>query len=46
MFAADLDIGNDFLNSWKSISIGDESMDFDFGPISKNKKKTFNFDKE
>ncbi|XP_019162750.1 PREDICTED: uncharacterized protein At4g18490 isoform X2 [Ipomoea nil] len=42
----DLDIGNDFLNSWKSISIGDESMDFDFGPISKNKKKTFNFDKE
>nr|GMC89987.1 uncharacterized protein At4g18490 isoform X1 [Ipomoea batatas] len=46
MFAADLDIGNDFLNSWKSISIGDESMDFDFGPISKNKKKTFNFDTE
>ncbi|CAH9091022.1 unnamed protein product [Cuscuta europaea] len=42
----DLDIGNDFLNSWKSISIGDDAMDFDFGPISKNKKKAFNFDQE
>lgn len=43
----DLDIGNDFLKSFKSVSMGeDDAMDFDFGPISKNKKKTFNFDKE
>ncbi|XP_049385531.1 uncharacterized protein At4g18490 [Solanum stenotomum] len=43
----DLDIGNDFLKSFKSVSMGeDDAMDFDFGPISKNKKKTFSFDKE
>ncbi|XP_059290993.1 uncharacterized protein At4g18490 isoform X2 [Lycium ferocissimum] len=43
----DLDIGNDFLKSFKSVSMGeDDAMDFDFGPISKNKKKTFNFDNE
>ncbi|CAN4078835.1 unnamed protein product [Withania somnifera] len=43
----DLDIGNDFLKSFKSVSTGkDDAMDFDFGPISKNKKKIFNFDKE
>ncbi|KAK4361177.1 hypothetical protein RND71_020129 [Anisodus tanguticus] len=43
----DLDIGNDFLKSLKSVSMGgDDAMDFDFGPISKNKKKAFNFDKE
>lgn len=42
----DLDIGDDFLKSLKSMSMGNDAMDFDFGPISKNKKKTFNFDKE
>ncbi|XP_070023943.1 uncharacterized protein At4g18490 isoform X1 [Nicotiana sylvestris] len=42
----DLDMGDDFLKSLKSMSMGDDAMDFDFGPVSKNKKKTFNFDKE
>ncbi|KAI3498707.1 hypothetical protein L1887_34486 [Cichorium endivia] len=41
----DLDIGDDFLGSWKSMSMGNDGMDFDFGTTSKGKKKDFNFDK-
>ncbi|KAL2494744.1 uncharacterized protein Fot_38501 [Forsythia ovata] len=42
----DLDIGNDFITSWKSMSMAeDNAMDFDFAPVSKDKKKSFNFDK-
>ncbi|KAM7500727.1 hypothetical protein LguiA_025141 [Lonicera macranthoides] len=40
----DLDIGKDFLSSWKSISVA-EDMDFDFGSVTKGNKKTFSFDK-
>ncbi|KAM7506007.1 hypothetical protein LguiB_004911 [Lonicera macranthoides] len=42
--ATDLDIGKDFLSSWKSISVA-EDMDFDFGSVTKGNKKTFSFDK-
>ncbi|KAL6555261.1 hypothetical protein OROGR_006519 [Orobanche gracilis] len=39
----DLDIGKDFLSSWKSISIAEgDAMDFDLTP---GNKKSFNFDK-
>ncbi|KAK6131941.1 hypothetical protein DH2020_034311 [Rehmannia glutinosa] len=39
----DLDIGKDFLSSWKSISIAEgDGMDFDLTP---GNKKSFNFDK-
>ncbi|KAJ9563086.1 hypothetical protein OSB04_008246, partial [Centaurea solstitialis] len=38
----DIDIGNDFLSSWKS---ADDGMDFDFGPTTGGKKKAFKFDK-
>ncbi|KAL6525529.1 hypothetical protein OROHE_015836 [Orobanche hederae] len=39
----DLDIGKDFLSSWKSISIAEgDAMDFDLTPGT---KKSFNFDK-
>ncbi|XP_075517710.1 uncharacterized protein At4g18490 isoform X3 [Primulina tabacum] len=42
----DLDIGKDFLSSWKSMSVAEEDvMDFDFTPISKGKEKIFSFDK-
>lgn len=42
----DLDIGKDFLSSWKSMSVAEEdAMDFDFTPVSKGKEKIFNFDK-
>nr|XP_043623784.1 uncharacterized protein At4g18490 [Erigeron canadensis] len=41
----DIDIDKDFLGSWKSMSMGDDGMDFDFGPPAQGKKKTFNFDK-
>ncbi|CAA2980157.1 Hypothetical predicted protein [Olea europaea subsp. europaea] len=42
----ELDIGNDFVTSWKSMSMAeDDAMDFDFAPDSKDKKKSFNFDK-
>ncbi|KZV27394.1 hypothetical protein F511_02503 [Dorcoceras hygrometricum] len=42
----DLDIGKDFLSSWKSMSVAeDDAMDFDFTPVSKGKKKIFSFDK-
>ncbi|KAL6523349.1 hypothetical protein OROGR_016952 [Orobanche gracilis] len=41
--ARDLDIGKDFLSSWKSISIVEgDAMDFDLTP---GNKKSFNFDK-
>ncbi|KAI7740883.1 hypothetical protein M8C21_021983, partial [Ambrosia artemisiifolia] len=41
----DIDIDKDFLGSWKSMSMGDDGMDFDFGPTTKGKQKAFNFDK-
>ncbi|XP_071930557.1 uncharacterized protein At4g18490 isoform X3 [Coffea arabica] len=43
----DLDFGkDDFLTSWKSTSITeDDSMNLDFGPVSKGKKNAFNFAK-
>ncbi|KAK9051664.1 hypothetical protein SSX86_028292 [Deinandra increscens subsp. villosa] len=42
---ADIDIDKDFLGSWKSMSMGDDGMDFDLGPTTKGKQKAFNFDK-
>lgn len=44
ILVTDLDIGKDFLSSWKSISVA-EDMDFDFGSVTKGNKKTFSFDK-
>ncbi|XP_071705840.1 uncharacterized protein At4g18490 [Rutidosis leptorrhynchoides] len=41
----DLDIDKDFLGSWKSMSMGDDVMDFDFGPSTSGKTKAFKFDK-
>ncbi|XP_059669886.1 uncharacterized protein At4g18490 isoform X2 [Cornus florida] len=42
----DMEIGKDFLSSWKSMSVAeDDAMDFDFNTVTKGKKKTFNFDK-
>ncbi|KAK9051665.1 hypothetical protein SSX86_028293 [Deinandra increscens subsp. villosa] len=41
----DIDIDKDFLGSWKSMSMGDDGMDFDLGPTTKGKQKAFNFDK-
>ncbi|KAL3522420.1 hypothetical protein ACH5RR_015254 [Cinchona calisaya] len=43
----DLDFGkDDFISSWKSMSITeDDTMNLDFGPVSKGKKTAFNFDK-
>ncbi|XP_022715779.1 LOW QUALITY PROTEIN: uncharacterized protein At4g18490 [Durio zibethinus] len=42
----DEEIGKDFLNSWKSMSVTEEdAMDFSFGTISKGKEKAFNFEK-
>ncbi|KAK4404621.1 hypothetical protein Sango_0830700 [Sesamum angolense] len=45
-FGKDLDIGKDFLSSWKSMSTaqGDE-MDFDLTPVTQGNKKSFDFDK-
>lgn len=41
--SADLDIGKDFLTSWKSMA-GDDQIDFDFSTVAKGNKKPFNFD--
>ncbi|KAA8519697.1 hypothetical protein F0562_013858 [Nyssa sinensis] len=42
----DLEIGKDFLSSWKSMSVAEnDTMDFEFETVAKGKKKTFNFDK-
>ncbi|KAI3796807.1 hypothetical protein L1987_39493 [Smallanthus sonchifolius] len=41
----DIDIDKGFLGSWKSMSMGDDGMDFDFGPTTKGKQKAFNFGK-
>ncbi|CAI9087326.1 OLC1v1021375C2 [Oldenlandia corymbosa var. corymbosa] len=42
----DLDFGNDdFLSSWKTVSVAGDGTDLDFGSISKGKKNAFNFDK-
>ncbi|KAL8041098.1 hypothetical protein ABFS82_10G141900 [Erythranthe guttata] len=40
----DMDIGKDFLTSWKSMAEGD-GMDFDLTPVTKGNKKSFQFDK-
>ncbi|CAH1415912.1 unnamed protein product [Lactuca virosa] len=41
----DIDIGDDFLGSWKSMSMAGDGMDFDFGTTTKGKKMDFKFDK-
>ncbi|KAK3207010.1 hypothetical protein Dsin_021056 [Dipteronia sinensis] len=42
----DDEIGQDFLSSWKSMSVTqDDAMDFNFDPVPSGKKKTFNFEK-
>ncbi|KAL2627437.1 hypothetical protein AAZV13_07G173300 [Glycine max] len=42
----DDEIGNEFLGSWKSMSMADDdAMDFSFDTVSKGKKKTFDFEK-
>ncbi|KAF4363123.1 hypothetical protein G4B88_029641 [Cannabis sativa] len=42
----DDDIGNEFLNSWKTMSVTeDDTMDFNFSTVSNGKKKAFDFDK-
>ncbi|KAK1375402.1 hypothetical protein POM88_031595 [Heracleum sosnowskyi] len=41
----DLDIGKDFLTSWKSMSVTeDDPMDFDFTKVTKGNKEAFKFD--
>ncbi|KAK1368759.1 hypothetical protein POM88_034851 [Heracleum sosnowskyi] len=40
---ADLDLGKDFLTSWKSMA-EDDQMDFDFPTVAKGNKKPFKFD--
>ncbi|XP_076941543.1 uncharacterized protein At4g18490-like [Bidens hawaiensis] len=42
---ADIDFGKDLFGSWKPMSMGDDEMDFDFGPSTKDKQKAFKFDK-
>ncbi|KAG6581347.1 hypothetical protein SDJN03_21349, partial [Cucurbita argyrosperma subsp. sororia] len=40
----DEDIGDEFMNSWKSISVAEDDMvDFSFGTVSKGKNKAFDF---
>ncbi|KAJ0438752.1 hypothetical protein HanHA300_Chr16g0617641 [Helianthus annuus] len=41
----DIDIDKDFFGSWKSTSMGDDGMDFDFEPPTKGKQKAFKFGK-
>ncbi|XP_057950269.1 uncharacterized protein LOC131145167 isoform X6 [Malania oleifera] len=41
----DEEIGKEFLSSWKSMSVTDDAMDFDFETVTQGKKKTFSFDK-
>ncbi|TXG47525.1 hypothetical protein EZV62_026819 [Acer yangbiense] len=42
----DDEIGQDFLSSWKSMSVTqDDAMDFNFDPVPSGKKKKFNFEK-
>ncbi|XP_062028285.1 uncharacterized protein At4g18490-like isoform X2 [Rosa rugosa] len=42
----DEEIGDDFLSSWKSMSVmKDDGMDFSFDTGAKSKKKVFDFDK-
>ncbi|XP_016648156.1 PREDICTED: uncharacterized protein At4g18490 [Prunus mume] len=42
----DEEIGNEFLSSWKSMSVmEDDGMDFSFDTVSKGKKKVFDFEK-
>lgn len=46
MLNADLEIGKDFLSSWKSMSMAEgDVIDFDLTPVSKGNKKSFDFDK-
>ncbi|XP_076891660.1 uncharacterized protein At4g18490-like [Bidens hawaiensis] len=42
---ADIDFDKDLFGSWKSMSMGDDGMDFDFGPPTKGEQKAFKFDK-
>lgn len=43
--SADLDIGKDFLTSWKSMSVTeDDPMDFDFAKDTKGNKQAFKFE--
>ncbi|CAK7350455.1 unnamed protein product [Dovyalis caffra] len=45
-FEADDEIGNEFLGSWKSMSVmDDDKLDFGFDTVSTGKNKAFNFDK-
>ena len=45
-FQTDDEIGQDFLSSWKSMSVTqDDAMDFNFDPVPSGKKKKFNFEK-
>ncbi|CAO2816042.1 unnamed protein product [Amaranthus hypochondriacus] len=47
MSLLDEDFSKDFLASWKSTSAsGGDDMDFNFEPVSKGKKKAFNFGME
>ncbi|KAK1557893.1 hypothetical protein Q3G72_033798 [Acer saccharum] len=42
----DDEIGQDFLSSWKSMSVTqDDAMDFNFDPVPSGKKKKLNFEK-
>ncbi|XP_057949074.1 uncharacterized protein At4g18490 isoform X2 [Malania oleifera] len=41
----DEEIGKEFLSSWKSISVTDDAIDFDFETVTQGKKKAFSFDK-
>ncbi|KAL2321090.1 hypothetical protein Fmac_030059 [Flemingia macrophylla] len=42
----DDEIGKEFLSPWKPMSMADDdAMDFSFDTVSKNKKKTFDFEK-
>lgn len=43
IFGTDEDIGDEFMNSWKSISVAEDDMDFSFGTVSKGKNKAFDF---
>ncbi|XP_076892919.1 uncharacterized protein At4g18490-like [Bidens hawaiensis] len=42
---ADIDLDKDLFGSWKSMSMGDDEMDFDFEPSTNGKQKAFKFDK-
>ncbi|XP_058100690.1 uncharacterized protein At4g18490 isoform X2 [Magnolia sinica] len=41
----DEEIGGDFLNSWKSTTVGEGALDFNCEAVPQGRKNTFNFDK-